>query len=373
MNSKVRSDFPVTQESVYLDTAYVSPTPLPVLNAGRAFLDCRSLGTAGRVEHWLGVMDEVRGSVGRLINASPTEIAFTTNTSDGTNFVAASVTTGPGGNVVIDDLDYPSNSAIWHATCRARNAEIRIVKARNGAATVEDFADFVDDDTAAISISHVSHRNGYRHDLHGLAELAHAHGAYLHVDGSQAIGALQLDVKACNVDFLTCGAYKWQLGPLGLAFFYVRGELLPVVESTKYGWMRVKTWTDTAHIVPQGLHESARKFESATVHFQGVFELKEAMNYIHSVGIETIERQVLRLSARLYQGLADLGFTIRTPPGEQSGIVTCQIDNSEKLERVLSEKRVVTTVRPSEMRISPHFFNTDDEIDTLLNVMEANR
>ena len=147
MIASVRDDFPVTSERVYLDTAYVAPLAAPVRRAALDFLERRTLGTAGRVEDWLGVMDEVRASIGRLVNARPTEIALTTNTSDGTNLVAASMFDGPGQNVVMDDLDYPSNLAIWHATSRNRNAEVRIVKARNGAASVEDFADYVDDST----------------------------------------------------------------------------------------------------------------------------------------------------------------------------------------------------------------------------------
>jgi selenocysteine lyase/cysteine desulfurase len=280
---------------------------------------------------------------------------------------------GIGQNVVIDDLDYPSNSAIWHAAAQNKHAELRIVQARGGAATVEDFADFVDDATAAISVSHVSHRNGYRHDLKGLADLARAHRAYLHVDASQAIGALQFDARAYGVDFLTCGVYKWQLGPLGLAFLYVREELLPAVKSPKYGWMRVKTWADSAHVVPLELHETARKFESATVHFGGVYELRAAIDYIHRLGIENIEREVLRLAGYLYRGLLDIGYDLETPPGEQSGIVTCRVTDVERMGRLLKQHRIVASVRRGDMRVSPHFFNTEDDIDTLLNILETAR
>jgi selenocysteine lyase/cysteine desulfurase len=373
VNASVRDDFPVTRERVYLNTAYISPVAVPVRQAALDFLERRTLGTAGRVEDWLVVMDEVRASIGRLVNARPTEIALTTNTSDGTNLVAASLVTGTGQNIVMDDLDYPSNLAIWHAAAGNKNAEVRILKARNGAATVEDFADYVDDSTCAISVSYVSHRNGYRHDLKGLADLAHAHNAYLHVDASQAIGALQLDVKACGLDFMTCGVYKWQLGPLGLAFFYVREELLPVIQSTRYGWMRVETWADSAHIIPLKLHESARKFESATINFGGVHELRAAINYIHEIGIANIERDALRLSKYLYDRLLALGYELQTPPGEQSAIVSCRLHDTETMANLLNEHGIVTTVRPQEIRISPHFFNSEADVDALLNAMEAGR
>lgn len=373
MNTKIRDDFAVCEDSIYLDTAYIAPLAEPVLKAGTGFLERRSRGTAGRVEDWLGLMDTLRSSVGEWIHAKPNEIAFTTNTSDGTNFVAGSLNLGPGDNVVMDELDYPSNSAVWHACAGARGAEVRMVRAKDGAASVQDFATMVDDSTKVISVSYVSHRNGYRHDLKGLAELAHAHGAFLHVDGSQAIGALKFDVQESMVDFCTCGTYKWQLGPLGLAFFYVREDLLPMVESPTYGWMRVKTWADDAHLEPLELYESARKFESATVHFQGLFELNEAVKYIQGVGMENIERQVLGLSARLQRGLTDLDIAVMTPPGTQSSIVTCQVKNRERMNQLLKEKKVVVTMRPQEMRISPHFFNSEEDIDGLLNLMEEDR
>ena len=373
MIPNVRNDFPVFTQRVYLDTAYVAPLAAPVRDAALGFIEGRTLGTAGRVEDWLRIMDELRGSIGQLINARPTEIAFTTNTSEGTNLVAGSVVGGPGDNVVIDELDYPSNSAVWHAACQNNHAELRIVKARNGAASVDDFSEFVDDRTSVISVSFVSHRNGYRHDLKGLADLAHAHDAYLHVDGSQAVGALQLDVKQSAVDFMTCGVYKWQLGPLGLAFFYAREDLLPNLQSPRYGWMRVKSWADSEHIVPLELHETARKFESATVNFGGLYELRAALNYIHQVGIESIEQEVLHLSGYLYRGLAELGYQLATPPGEQSGIVVCKVQDTPRLAQLLTERGVVTTVRGDEMRISPDFFNTESDIDTLLDVMETAR
>lgn len=373
MNPTVRSDFLACKDAVYLDTAYVAPLPHSVLDAGRSFLERRAHGTAGRVEDWLALMEQLRAAVGQWINAKPDEIAFMTNTSDGTNLVAGSINFSAGDHIVMDELDYPSNSAVWHSHANTRGIEKRIVRATNGAATVADFAKVVDDSTRVISVSYVSHRNGYRHDLEGLAELAHAHGAFLFVDASQAIGALQFDAHACGADFVTCGTYKWQLGPLGLAFFYVRQDLLPMINAPKHGWMRVKTWQDTAHLVPLELYENAKKFESATIHFQGIYELSAAVNYILGIGMNQIEQRVLHLSSRLYQGLTDLDIALMTPPGNKSGIVTCQIKNRERMNQLFAEKNVVISMRPQEMRISPHFFNSDEDIDALLNLMEADR
>ena len=194
MKPEVRSDFPVTSELTYLDTAYDGPYPLPVLQAGQDFLEWRSRGVAGRVWNWLEVLDEVRATIAQLINAKPSEIAITTNTTQGTNIVATSLELQPGDNVVWDDLSFPSNAVVWLNLERSGGVESRVVKNRGGAVTVADFEQVVDGRTKVISVSYVSHRNGYVYDVKGLADLAHAHGAYLHVDGIQAVGAIQVDV-----------------------------------------------------------------------------------------------------------------------------------------------------------------------------------
>jgi cysteine desulfurase/selenocysteine lyase len=370
MDKEVRSDFPVTRELTYLDTAYYGPYPLPVLQAGKDFLDRRSRGVAGRVREWLEVRDQVRATLAQLINAKPSEVAITTNTTEGTNIVATSLSLGRGDNVVWHDLDYPSNAAVWLNQERASGVENRVVKSKGGIPHLADFESAVDNRTKVISISYVSYRNGYMYDVEGLADLAHAHGAYLHVDAIQAIGAIRVDVKNAGIDFLTCGTYKWLLGPIGLAFFYVREELLPDLEPVFGGELQVKTWAGDSPLYPSELYRNARKFESATVHFQGVYELRAALDYINRIGMDKVEEQVLRLSSKVWKGLKDLGSELFTPPETRSGIVTCIVNDGQKTAQLLADNRIVVTVRGNEMRISPHFFNTEEEVDRLLGIME---
>lgn len=372
MNSSVRSDFPVTDELVYLDTAYDGPYPTQVVEAAKDFLDRRSRGIAGRIPDWLEVLDDLRETIAELIGAKATEIAITTNTTQGTNIVATSVGLEPGDNVVWDDLSFPSNAVVWLNLERARGIENRVVKNRGGAVTVADFERVVDDRTKVVCISYVSHRNGFVYDARGLADLAHAHGAYLQVDAIQAVGAIQVDVKSSGIDFLTSGTYKWLLGPMGLAFFYVRDELLPELEPVFAGFLQVKAWADDAHLRPRELYESARKYETATVHFLGAYELRAALEYINGVGMERIEEQVLRLSAKTWSGLHELGFRLLTPPEPESGIVTCLVGDAQRVGQLLGENRIVASINPgNELRLSAHFFNTEEEIDYLLSVLES--
>jgi selenocysteine lyase/cysteine desulfurase len=379
MNRRIRADFPVTKELIYLDTAYDGPYPRPVLEAGKAFLKRRSQGTAGRVRDWMEVMDEVRNKLAALVNARPSEVAITTNTTQGTNIVALSLPLGPGDNVVWGSMEYPSNGLVWLTESRRRGFQNRIIQDSKGALEVSDFERAVDEHTRVISVSHVSYRNGHVLDLRDLADLAHAHGAYLHVDAIQSVGAIQVDVKEAGVDFLTCGTYKWLLGPIGLAFFYVRDELLPELESPYSGEMQARKWSNPLQMFPQGvfpveLHETARKFEYATVHFQGLYELRAALDYIQGIGMPEIEAQVLKLSSRLWKGLDGLGFELFTPPNTASGIVTCVVADADRVARLLEDNKVVASLKAGKhLRVSPHFFNTEQEIDYLLAALGSRR
>ncbi|HUW10905.1 MAG TPA: aminotransferase class V-fold PLP-dependent enzyme [Anaerolineae bacterium] len=371
MDLRVRGDFPVTSELTYLDTAYDGPYPLPVLRAAEDFLDKRSRGVGGRVRDWLEVKDQVRSTIADLVGAKPSEVAVTRSTTEGTNIVATSLSLGPGDNVVWDDLGYPSNSVVWLNQERLRGVENRVVQSKEGRASVSDFERVVDSRTRVISISSVSHRNGHVHDVKGLAELAHARGAYLHVDAIQAVGAIGVDVKRAEVDFLTCGTYKWLLGPLGLGFLYVREALLPALQPVFGGDLQVKTWTDVSDLRPEKFYEDARKFERATMHYQGVYELRAALAYINRIGMDEIEEQVLRLSSRVWTGMDDLGLELITPQGTRSGIVACVVSDAQRTAELLADHRIVGSVRAgNELRVSPHFFNTEREIDHLLSVLE---
>jgi cysteine desulfurase/selenocysteine lyase len=370
MNATIRSHFPVTAERIYLDTAYDGPCPQPVIDAGKDFLERRGKGLAGRVPDWTGVANEVKALLGELLNAKPHEIAITSNTTEGTNIVATSLGLGPGDVVVWDDLDFPSNAAVWFELARKRGVENRIVRSVEGGIDLAGFERLIDESTRLVAVTHVAHSNGYKHDLRALADLAHAHGAFLHVDGIQAVGAIKVDVRELGIDFLTAGTYKWLLGPIGLAFLYVREELASTMEPVYAGWRQVEAWPEDLPVRSPQLYSDARRFEVACVHFQGLYELRAALEYIRQVGLATIEGQVLRLSARVWNGLENLAFHLNTPRGTESGIVTCVLPDVEATVQALKESNIVATFRAgNQLRVSPHFFNTEDEVDELLEVL----
>ena len=373
MEKNIRSLFPVTRTSIYLDTAYMSPAPVSVLEASNAFLKKRSLGDTGRIDNWIAEMDQVALKFANLINAHPDEIALTTNTTEGTNIVANMLNLTTSDTIVWDELEYNSNKLVWLNQEKTRGAKNIIIKSLDGTVKLEDYFKAVTKNTRVISISLIAHNNGFRYDLKKLADLAHANGAYLHVDASQAVGAVKVDVKETDIDFLTCGAYKWLLGPNGLAFFYIRKDLIEKFNPVYQGWMQVEKWSDDPASPSAGLFHSARKFMTATQHFQGFYEMNEALKLIENIGILEIEEQNLKLSRILWEGINQLGYQLLTPPDTQSSIVAFTTKQAAEIENVFKKNRIIVTQRENLVRISPHFFNTEDEIKKVIDLLKPIR
>jgi selenocysteine lyase/cysteine desulfurase len=363
----VRPDFPVVNEGVYLDGPYITPSPRQVTTAGTAFTEAK-----GRNPVSLGKMLEetnsCRGKFARLVGASDAEIGMLFATSEGENIVAGALDLGAGDNVVIDDLHYDTTYVLYQHLADTRGLEVRVVSSEAGRAPVEAFAQHVDSRTRLVSVSWVSHQNGYAHDLKGLAELAHAHGAYLYADAIQGVGMLDLDVRDVGIDFFAAGTYKWLLGGFGVAPFFVREELMDAVDVDRFGALHL------AEELGEGgfeLYGDGRKFGYATLAFGPVFQLSAGIDYLLEVGVPNIEAHTVALAHRFRSGLVDQGYDVWTPEGNRSSIVA--FDHGKSIERVRADLaaediRVSLKEGGSQIRIGPALFNNADEIDALLEV-----
>ncbi len=366
----VRPDFPVVDEHVYLDGAYITPSPRQAVAAAQAFLEKKSTNPIS-LGDMLAETDAARRKFARLIGASEPEIGMLFATSDGENILTRALDLGPGDNVVIDDLHYETTFILYQQLAESVGVEVRTVKAVDGQASVEAFAEMVDDRTRLVSVSWISHQNGYRHDLKGLAELAHAHDAYLYADAIQGIGMLDLDVKEVGIDVLTSGTYKWLLGGYGVAPFYVREELLDLVEVDRFGSLQIDE--DLGDHRYQ-LHRDGRKYGYATLGFGAVVQLSAALDYLLRVGVHNIEAHTVELAHRLHHGLAAQGHAVWTPADNPSAIVT--FEPGQPVERVRSDLeaariRVSLKEGGAKIRVGVALFNTAEEIDALLGVTES--
>ena len=363
----VRSDFPVVEQSVYLDSAYITPSPLQAVEAAQAFAEAKardpvSLG---------GMLQEtnlMRQRFATLVGASEMEIGVLFATSDGENIVSRALDLKQGDNVVIDDLHYDTTYLLYQQLAEQRGLEVRIVNSEAGGAPVDAFAEHVDRQTRLISVAWVSHQNGFRHDLAGLADLAHSNGAYLYADAIQGIGALDIDVRSTGIDFFTAGTYKWLLGGYGVAPFYVREELLERIGTDRFGSLNIAEELGQHRF---RVYDDARKYGYATMGFGSVFQLRAAIDYLLRVGVPNIEAHTVGLAQQLNTELVGQGHDVWTPKDNRSPIVTFRHHRDIALVRSTLEEagiRISFKAEGDELRAGIALFNNSDDIDKLLDV-----
>ena len=362
---KMREQFPVTNNKVFLNHAAESPLPKPVVeavskyanefsNSGKTSIDCNDGG---------------KPYFAKLVGAKAGEIALIENTSVGINIAANVLDYPPGSKIVTTDLEYPSVVYPWLR--RSLGVKVHYVKNVHGRVLLDDMEKAVDDKTVAVAISHVEYVNGFRNDLRVLSEIVHEHGAYLIVDAIQSVGTMQVDVKRDDVDFLMAACYKWLLSPHGAAYLYVKDELIEKFEPPFVGWASVKQeMFDTADfydIWNLNLSKTASRFEvgtPCTISFVGA---AEAMKMLLHYGIENVRKRIMKLTDHLIEAVEDLGLKLQTPKEKQcrSGIVNFKINRPQKLVEKLEKKGIVVSVRANGIRVSPHYYNTEEEIDAL--------
>ncbi len=363
----VRADFPGVEKSIFFDSAYTALSPRQALGAAQAFLDSIGLNPPN-VPEMLHESELVRERFAKLTGAAQEEIGLLYATGDGENIVTRALDLQAGDNVVIDDLHYRNTYVLYQHLKEQSGIEVRIVHNINGATPAEMFAPHVDERTRLISVSWVSHFNGYRQDLRALANLVHKQGGYLYVDAIQGIGMLDLDVKAADVDFLTCGSYKWLLAGYGVAPFYVRMELMDLVASDRSGGFQA---AEALGDHQYRLHTDGRKYQYATMSFGAVYHLNAALEYILGIGVANIERHTVGLAHRLHQGLASEGFEINTPAGNESSIVTFQHGrNAKAVRHDLKAEGIKINMSDHQphLRVGIALYNNAVEIDHFLGL-----
>jgi len=363
---EIREQFPITKRRVFLNHAAQSPLPKPVADAVHRYAeDFSNFGST--LTEW---NDGGKPLFAKLIGAKPEEIAFVENTSIGLN-IAANVLKYPlGSKIVTTDLEYPSVVYPW---LRKRlGVKVDYVKNVDGKILLEDVEKAVDDKTVAVVVSHVEYVNGFRNDLRALSDIARDHGAYLIVDAIQSAGAMQINVKSDDVDFLTAACYKWLLSPPGAGYLYVKKGLIEDFEPPFVGWASVKQeifeTVDFWDIWSLRLSETASRFEVGSPSYISFSGATEALKMLLNVGIEDIERRVLKLTAHLIEAVKDLGLKLQTPEDTEcrSGIVNFKIGKPEEVTKTLANKGIIVSARANGIRVSPHFYNTETEIDTLI-------
>jgi len=366
-----RSEFGVTQQYVYLNHAAAGVLPASTVAAIERFVRAHAAGGVLGTFPYDLQMTEYRSKIGGFIGASGSEIATLLNTGAGANTVALGIDWKPADEVVLCDDEFPANVIPWLGL-RRRGVDVRLITTREGRLTPERLRRELSPRTRVVAVSWVSYADGYRHDLAGLAAVAHEAGALLCVDAIQGLGIFPLDVKAVGVDALYAGAGKWMLGLHGAAFLYVSRSLAERLEVAMPGWRSLADMWDF-HNYEQPFSPDVLRFESGTPNLLGTLSLVCAIDLFERSGRQAVADHVLALTDRLCEGLAALEAEFSTLRGRScsSGIVTFSIPGLDSivLGRALESQGIVTTYRTGGIRVSPHGYNTAEEIDVMVNAV----
>ncbi len=361
----VRGDFPIVANHIFLNSAYIAPTPNAAVAANRAYIDgkCARPMQLGAL---MATNAAVRTQFARIVKATPDEVGLLNSTGEGESVIANGIGLKAGDNVVIDDLHYDTEFVLYRALEASRGIELRIVKSRGGAVTASDFEPLIDNRTRIVSVAWVSHVNGFRHDMRPIADLAHAHGALFYADAVQAVGMIDVDVRAAGVYALCCGSYKWLMAEFGVAPFFVSRDVIDRIQSDRIGEFSVAR-EDPGHRFE--LVKTAKKFEGTSRAFGAVAQLQASLTYLEKVGIARIEEHTVGLARQLHQGLVKQGHKVNTPAGNRSSIVAFDCSKPVADVRAAFQSRTIeVTVRGGRVRVAPALFNNAQEIEMCLEV-----
>ena len=368
---RCRARFPIFERQVYVNSCSQGALSDSVRGAYDAYL--RDWDDEGAPwEYWVGQAEKARGSFADLVGAAPDEIAVTTSESLGVSALASALDWTKRPKIVISDFEFPTIGQIWHAQ-ESRGAQVVHVPAQGAEIPLEAFDAAIDEHTALVSITAVCYRNGSRLDVEGITRIAHERGALVLLDAYQAVGSYPIDVKELDVDFLGAGVLKYLLGSAGLGFFYCRGELVPTLWPTQTGWFADQDIFEM-DIRDYSPSPTARRFESGTPPVPSIYAGVAGIELMQEIGIEETRLHVLGLHERLYEGIEDLGGTIVTPadPEKRGALVCVRSSDAAELVRRLAVDRIVTSSRDGNLRISPHCYNTLEDIEAVLAALERN-
>ena len=358
---QLRRMFPVTRHCAYLNHAAIGTLSHSVREAMENYLAHRAV--SGDEGPYRNLSADLRGSLAQLTGARPEEIAFVQNTSAGLNVIANALPLQSGENVVFCDMEFPSNVYPWMNLAR-RGIEARCIPHEGGGLTVKALEAHADEFTRVVAVSSVEFLTGFRTDLQAVGRWCHAHGAYFVVDGIQSLGALPMDVRACGIHCLSCGGPKWLMGPAGQGFIYVSPELLDDLRPAFAGCISVAGWEDWRDYNLAFLPD-ARRFELGCGNVIGQVGLLEAVRLLLDVGIEAIEAWTLHLADLLVEDLQQRGYQVvsNRSPHRRSAIVSFRVagDVAAAHQQLLGAG-VFVSKREDLIRVSPHGYNTENEV-----------
>ena len=366
-----RNEFPITKDYIFLDHAGVAPVSMRVKKAVERFTtEALEVGLSN-YRLWVDKVEKTRSDCAKLINANKDEIAFIKNTSHGLSIVAEGLDWKEGENLLVCEKEFPANIYPW-VNLQRKGVTVKFIPFRAGKILIEDIEKLIDSKTKLLTISSVQFSNGFKIDLKKVGELCKNKGVLLCVDAIQSLGVIPMNVKDFNVDFLSADGHKWLLSPEGTGIFYCRKALIEKINPPLIGWNSVQKEHDFDHINFL-LKPDAQKFEEGSLNIMGIYALGAALDLLFEIGIDKIESTVLELGDLIIAEAEKRDFTVRAPKTkeERGGIVSIVGNfNPIDIKNKLKNMNIIVNVRDKAIRISPHFYNTEDEIFRLFDSID---
>ena len=372
MNELIRSLFPVTKNYIYMNHSAVAPLSTRVRDAMTGLIDDVTENGSVHFDAWCAALEDARGGAAALVNARAHEIGFMRNTSEALSAVANGIDWREGDNAVTCNVEFPANVYPWLKLESERGIKVKMAAERDGRIDPDEMLSLVDDRTRALTLSWVQFSSGFRSDLRRIGSFCRERGVFFVVDAIQGLGGLKLDVERDCVDAFAADAHKYLLGPEGIALLYISDRIIDRIKPMVVGWMSVTNHNDYLSY-DLSYRLGAARFECGTLNTAGVHGIGAAIKLFQEIGPATIEDYLMGLTDHLAARLTSKGYRVTSSraPGEASAIVTCTHPrhNPAELFRLLMSKRIVTAPRVGRLRISPHFYNTREEADALVDAL----
>ena len=369
--SSWRDEFPIFRTKTYLNTCSLAPLANRVRAAHERFLDeWSSLGASAWYDRWLDALDALRGKVARVLHAAKEEIALAPSVSVALSSIASSLDYRRRPRVVLSDLEFPTVAYQW----AVKPGVDRVIVPSDDRVTVrpEAIEAAIDERTAVAVTSHVYYTSGAIQDIARVARAAHRYGALAVVDAYQATGQLPTDVHAAGVDVLVTGALKWLLGGTGVAFLFVRRDLIRELRPTITGWFANRRQFEFDPVSFE-FHDDARRFEMGTTANAAVYAASAGLDIILEIGVDRIRAHTAELVSDLVERASDARFEIKTPLESEgrAGIVMIRNDEPAKAVQTLSRKGFIVDHRHDRLRVSPYFYNTPEDNVRFVDALKA--
>jgi len=375
MNDDLRALFPVTERATYLNHAAVSPPPRPTMEAIQSQLRDVSENGSVNFRNWIAGKERTRRLLAGMLGAVPDQIAFVRNTSDALSTVANGLDWRPGDNLVTFRNEFPSNIYPWLRLRDVFGVEVRLCEEREGRIELDELVGLIDERTRLVAISHVQYASGFRADLERIGSAARARDALLVVDVIQSLGAVPIDVESQLVDVAAGACHKWLLTPEGVGWLYLSSRARERVKPTLVGWVSVPNPEDYSNF-EQGWNRGTLPWETGTGPTALIHGLEASLKLLTETGVKRIQNHLETLTDYLCERLQDTDYLVVSSrrPGEKSQIVSLRHRgnlSSMDLYSHLKRRDIITAPRGDRLRISPHFYNTLEEIEELTKALPA--